>query len=260
MAQRDGETEIAQPTRLERNLRWLKDHRLFSVILLVGSVIIAIGSFTDAITKFRSLVTPQRDSSTDGKEIQLTVDAKELFLVVQEYLDERNRLFGLEPTTPESVLSYIDSVAREADALANVWDDIANDFESGSRTLTSKYRFSSAANEPYFSRLSEFYELLPEAVGDRLDETWMRRLAQSAEVIIMAREDAQETLKQLSSQLGDPAFLERANTREGLQTLRASVIVLQREAAALEALSKAVRASVGSRRPSAWNSRPARVP
>jgi len=68
------------PTEFDKTVRWFKDHRAFSIVLVVGVFIIAIGSLTDAITKIGKffageppVVATSRDTSpsTDSSTLPL---------------------------------------------------------------------------------------------------------------------------------------------------------------------------------------------
>ena len=57
----------AESTRFDNTLKRIKNHKLLSIVLLLGVIIVAVGSFTDALTKIIALITmePTRLEVTD---------------------------------------------------------------------------------------------------------------------------------------------------------------------------------------------------
>ena len=57
----------AESTRFDNTLKRIKNHKFFSIVLLLGVIIVAVGSFTDALTKIIALITtePTRLEVTD---------------------------------------------------------------------------------------------------------------------------------------------------------------------------------------------------
>jgi hypothetical protein len=53
------------PTRVESWLRWLKNHKVISIVILIGSIVIYLGSFTDAISKICNVVWPDKPFHPD---------------------------------------------------------------------------------------------------------------------------------------------------------------------------------------------------
>ena len=233
-------------------------------MLVAGGVLVTIGGYLakDGWEEMKkSSLSAKGEGSSDSNglpnadnQMHITIDPEKLFIVVKHDL-ERLDQYRNESTTSESVLLYIDSIAREAEAFASIWAEIADDLERKNVSrdklsmdeLEHKYGFKNEPNAPYFYRLLNFYRFLPEVVEHSVNPEWIESLTYSLNSMVIERDKLLGLFSGFSSDSTAAAFFSKSNTKDDLRTLRSSVILLQREASAIEALSQALRASIDTK-------------
>lgn len=233
-------------------------------MLVVGGILVTIGGYL-AKDGWEEMKKPAGDSQEQiaeqnqsdpakEKNVIYTVDIDKLYSLVKEDLELRNSYVN-RTTTPSAVLDYFVSISKEADALAAIWNDIADDLERGSfdkeqfiddyvnGQLEIKYGFQNEPNAPIFSRLINFYRYLPKVTEGSVDPSWVRELTGALDRVFLERSNLLDVFSKLADRESAEAFFNSANLKKDLRNLRSSVTVLEKEAAAISALSQALRTS-----------------
>lgn len=148
----------------------------------------------------------------------------------------------------QKVVEYLESIAKEADSLANVWEQVVHDLvEQKNAKIREKYLNELSKyhqpNAPYYTRLAHFYEYLSVAVGEKLENKWHDSMAFHLGSLLQQRElTLKEYRKSVTMLNKNPIFVADSNDTANLKNLAESVSVLQKEAAEIHVLAKTIRA------------------
>jgi hypothetical protein len=148
-----------------------------------------------------------------------------------------------------TVADYLDGVATEATALAQIWERAAKavlvgnaqDYPPEQRRHDIFAATSLSANSPRLYRLQEFYRTLTIAIGGKISPELQTDLMDHLARILLQRELTRKSLEDAVPLLANARFFDTQNTPREIQTLLDSVEALHREAAALDVLAKTYR-------------------
>lgn len=141
----------------------------------------------------------------------------------------------------KAVLSYVQVIASDANAIANIWSKILEDLEQGIAfkdksylyELEIKYGYNKEPNAPYFYRLEQFYDLLTKVPQNSLDSTWIHQLSESLDKLKYARPAMLEAMRSIAIGQEEAG---QSDDLEELKKLNNSVILLHQEAAKINTL------------------------
>jgi hypothetical protein len=152
----------------------------------------------------------------------------------------------------EEIANWLDAVAADARKLVNEWEKVTrllSQRELMQRELTFRQQIDidlrlGGSNAAPFLRLTRFYETASRMLGGRVDEQTRTDFAQGVGSLLVNRGVAMRLCRTIYSTLGGMTLLvDDANSVDAMSEFDNIVILLNREATALEVLAKNFRAS-----------------
>jgi len=162
------------------------------------------------------------------------------------FVDKKHR-------TKDKVADYLDSIAAEARALAEVWDVVVTELANESKAvnvhtddrLTAILREFKEPNAPHFCRLRVFYKELRLVTDGKLPAKHQENIASALSNLLFGREVTLKRYQDTVRGLQQSVFVDDESTLDDFQDLAKLCNALHREAAAIEVLAKTVRAQAG---------------
>lgn len=169
--------------------------------------------------------------------VEVSLNPVDVIKLVTDYYKKRS----------DHVENLLNSVAKEARAIANIWDEAIQELARGALSPTKAKRFSErlyaaskTPNAPDFARLREFYYVISGGVRGLSSTNQELALTYIGQLII-DRDVTKAAFERAVNADRKPVFLDPSNTLKMFNDIRASVDALHREAAALEVLAKTYR-------------------
>ena len=149
----------------------------------------------------------------------------------------------------QAVAEYLTKIAEEATALAEIWEDIAQelpdktvDLREG--TIATRLRRYNTPNTGPFYRLAIFYESLSSAIGGKVDHDFQESFVSRLGHLLYSRNLTLKEYQELVQKDNVPNLFLDASTRpDDFLQLDSLVEALHREAAALHVLAATYRVS-----------------
>lgn len=158
------------------------------------------------------------------------------------------KLFDKRKENKEAVSKWLDAVARDARALADIWTRTSTELKAETfnldRELLRLMELHRPPNGPYFERLIRFYASLSTIFQGRAGGVvWVNAIAEELGGILKTRGFAVETYQRSLSLVREAHFADGENRFSDLTDLERAAHLLNREAAALEVLADNFKAS-----------------
>lgn len=153
----------------------------------------------------------------------------------------------------DQVADYLDQIANEAKALADVWDAVIKDFQlhqgrfnvEDHQQLLSNLEIYAVSNAPHFARLNMFYREVSKAAEGKLKPRDLDSVAMVLGNLLYQREVTLEKYQSQVQQLRASIFVAADNKLSDFQELSTLSAALHKEAAALDVLAKTIRVQLG---------------
>ncbi len=153
----------------------------------------------------------------------------------------------------DQVASYLDEIANDAKALAEVWDSVIKDLIQRKghfnldhhSDLLNRLEAFKEPNAPYFTRLAAFYRSISQATAGKLDPAKLDSVVIHLGHLLYDREITLKTYQSALAELRQSVFLSADNHSADFQDLSKLSAALHREAAAIEVLAKTIRVQQG---------------
>jgi hypothetical protein len=149
----------------------------------------------------------------------------------------------------EEIANWLDAVAADARRLAKEWEKTARLLSNSKRELSVSRQIDielrlGGPNAAPFWRLTQFYGTASKVLGGRVDEQTRMDFSQAVGTLLVNRDVAMRLCRTIYSTLSEMTVLvDDANSVDAITEFDNIVILLNREASALEVLAKNFRAS-----------------
>lgn len=158
------------------------------------------------------------------------------------------KLFDKRKEKKEAVSKWLDDVASDARALADIWARTCVELKAETfnpdRELLRTMELHRPLNGPYFERLIRFYGSLSTVFqGQTAGVVWVNAVAEELGTILKSRGFALELYEQMLGHVREVYFADGENKLTDLSDLENAARLLNREAAALEVLAANFKAS-----------------
>lgn len=153
----------------------------------------------------------------------------------------------------DQVAEYLDEIAKEARALAEVWDSVIQDllehkgkFDlNDHKEILLKLGTFKEPNRPYFSRLAMFYRDISQATAGKLPSEKMELVVVQLGRLLYSREITLKRYQAAIEYLRDSVFDATQSDFTEFSDLSTLSGALHEEAAALEVLAKTIKVQQG---------------
>ena len=148
----------------------------------------------------------------------------------------------------ESAHKYIESVAIEADELANIWHEIVTSIINGNNIDKDKlvelgaHKYIPRNASPY-SKIHNFYSSVSKSIGYYGKNHLVDEVAYRIGTILVDRDNANNLFTKLLDNVNNDAYFSELNHDSVLTDLSSSVTALRNEASALLSLAKTIEAN-----------------
>lgn len=150
----------------------------------------------------------------------------------------------------DQVADYLDQVAIEAQALADVWDKVISELlcnevfvlDRKTEQIIDGYHYDNAGP---FSSLCYFYQQFTTATEGKVSEEWRNTIMNHLGALLRERNITLETYREALLNVKHSAFISPDNASDDFRDLSRLSMALHREAAALGVLAKSFRVAQG---------------
>lgn len=151
----------------------------------------------------------------------------------------------------DRIADYLDQVAAEARTIAEIWDTVISELQSGAgkfspdsnlRNVLARYN---APNAGPFFRLDEFYHEFSKATDGKLDKEWRENILSHLGGLLYHRDITLEKYQEALKNIHNPIFVADDNLLADFKDLSHLSMALHKEAAALDVLAKSFRVVQG---------------
>jgi hypothetical protein len=147
----------------------------------------------------------------------------------------------------EELANWLDAVAADARKLADVWIETTRLLSKSELTVGQEIDIDlrlGGPNAAPFRRLTQFYETASTVIGGRVDDRTRMDFSQAVGTLLLNRNSAMRLCGTITRTLGGMKLLvDDANSLDNMAEFNGIIVLLNREAAALEVLAKNFRAS-----------------
>jgi|HubBroStandDraft_6_1064221.scaffolds.fasta_scaffold498947_1 hypothetical protein len=152
------------------------------------------------------------------------------------------KLLDRRKENKEALSKWLDEVARDARALADIWSKTCVELKAGTFNVDGELLRTMELHRPpngsYFQRLILFYASLSSVFQGRTRGiVWVNAVAEELGGILKTRGFAAESYERMLSGVREAYFADSENKLTDLSDLEKAAHLLNREAAALEVLA-----------------------
>lgn len=154
--------------------------------------------------------------------------------------------------TKDMAADYLDSIAAEARNLAEVWEQVVDELMTGSGEMgeddpriKDKLQEYKEPNAPYYYRLMNFYKEVSHVTAGRIDQEKREGFIDRLGWLLYNRKVTLKAYREALRHVKMSVFVDDQNSLHDFRDLTKLCNALHREAAAIEALAKSVRAKAG---------------
>jgi hypothetical protein len=147
----------------------------------------------------------------------------------------------------DKLAEYLDAVARDAFALAKVWEETANAliaqerFDVQSKFPRIRALVGTPPNLPWRSRLDSFYHRMSRTIGGQVSNYTLENIMGALGALLLQRDITVKAYEETIGAVQSTFLLDSTNKPEDFLDLKESIVALYREAAALDAVAKEYR-------------------
>ena len=144
----------------------------------------------------------------------------------------------------EDFIDYMNIVAKQALALASIWEKAVNDIEKFSynyETINEEIRKWRTHNWPIFYELEEYYQSFSSVSHRYINSETKESIINHISNLLMQRNLTRELYQDYSSKLNKTILISEKNKIDDFSNLHSSVKALQKEAAKIQAIANSLK-------------------